>query len=70
MHWPDKGCLLQVLGSVYIPLLQSQAQRSAQAGRLVQAEEPPGGGVLATLVKFEGHVRSIVHQSEGMRLLL
>ena len=57
---------MQVLGRVYIPLLQAQAARNASGGKLLQAEEAPRtGGVLGTLHKFEGHVRSIMHQSQG-----
>ena len=56
-----------MLGQVYIPLLQAQAARTAQAGKLLQAEDAPmARGVLGTLNKFEGHVRSIMHQSQGV----
>ena len=55
-----------MLGRVYIPLLQAQAARTAQAGKLLQAEDAPmARGVLGTLNKFGGHVRSIMHQSQG-----
>ena len=56
---------MQVLGKVYIPLLQAQSARNAAGGALIKTEEAHPRGVLGTLHKFEVHVRNIMHQSGG-----